>query len=104
MIYKKKCEGGNRPEKVLYNVVLNLAHEYYKETLLEKDDVRATKSVDFEGIVRHYNINISLYEPKNNSDKYDVWHMVRIDIKKVTIFKYWVISKSLILHQKICIC
>ena len=33
---------------------------------LKKRDVRPTKLVNFEGIARHHNVNIMLYEPKKD--------------------------------------
>ena len=33
---------------------------------LKRTDVRPTRLVDFEGIARHHNVNIMLYEPKKD--------------------------------------
>ena len=41
---------------------------------LKKCDVRATKLVDFEGIAKHHNININMYEPAENEK--DIWRLV----------------------------
>ena len=41
---------------------LNLAREFYSDNKLKRKDVRATKLVDFEGIAKHLNNNIRLYE------------------------------------------
>ena len=48
------------------NAALNLSCEYYGDNNLKKRDVRPTKLVDFEGIARHHNVNIMLYEPKKD--------------------------------------
>ena len=40
--------------------------------------MRPTKLVDFEGIARHHNVNIMLYEPKKDKgkDAGSVWRLV----------------------------
>ena len=40
--------------------------------------MRPTKLVDFEGIARYHNVNITLYEPKKDrgKDAGSVWHLV----------------------------
>ena len=48
------------------NAALNLARENYGDNNLKKRDMRPTKLVDFEGIARHHNVNIMLYEPKKD--------------------------------------
>ena len=57
---------------------LNLVREYYVDNKLKKRDVRPTKLVDFEGIARHHNVNIMLYEPKKDrvKDAGSVWQLV----------------------------
>ena len=56
----------------------NLACEYYGDNNLRKKDIRPTKLVDFEGIPRHHNVNIMLYEPKKDrrKDAGSVWWLV----------------------------
>ena len=56
----------------------NLAPEYYGVKNLKKRDVRPTKLVDFEGIARHHNVHIILYEPKKDSgkDAGSLWQLV----------------------------
>ena len=56
----------------------NLACKYYGDKNLKKRDVRPTKLVDFEGISKHYNVNIMLYEPKKDrgKDAGSVWWLV----------------------------
>ena len=46
---------------------LTLAREYYWNDKLKRQDVRATKLSDFEGIAKHLNVNIMLYESKKES-------------------------------------
>ena len=66
-IYKKLTRGEkNRVQKRNRNAALYLAREYYGNNHLKKRDVRPTKLVDFEGIARHHNVNIMLYEPKKD--------------------------------------
>ena len=48
---------------------LKVAREYYADNKLKRKDVRATKLVDFEGIAKHLNVNIMLYEPSKESGK-----------------------------------
>ena len=48
---------------------LDLAHEYYGDSKLKRKDVRPAKLVDFEGIAKHDNVNIMLYESKKGRGK-----------------------------------
>ena len=64
----------NRGTERLTKEALKLAREYYDDNKLKRRGVRATKLVDFEGIARHHDINIGLYEPKLNSQT--VWQLV----------------------------
>ena len=52
--------------------------EYYGDNKLKRKDVRPQRLVDFEGIARHHNVNIMLYEPKNDKGKVagSVWQLV----------------------------
>ena len=54
---------------------LKLASEYYGNDKLKRQDVRATKLVDFEGIAKKFRINIRVYELKKNSEKAS-WRLV----------------------------
>ena len=79
VIYKRLARGEkNRVQKRNRNAALNLVREYYGDKNLKKRDVRPTKLVDFEGIARHYNVNIMLYEPKKGrgKDAGSVWKLV----------------------------
>ena len=51
------------------DVAKNLAREYYGNKNFKKRDIKPTKIVDFEGIARHHNVNIMLYEPKEDRGK-----------------------------------
>ena len=73
-IHNRITVGRKRPEEDTNRDALKLARDYYKQPALRTENVRATKLVDFEGIARNYNINIRLYEPKNNSKT--VWRLV----------------------------
>ena len=78
-IYKSHaCGEKNRVQERNYKVALNLAREYYGDNKLGKSDVRPTKLVDFEGIARHHNVNIMLYEPKKDrgKDAGSIWRLV----------------------------
>ena len=57
---------------------LNLVRKYYGDNKLKKRDVGPTKLVDFEGIARHHNVNIMLYEPKKDrvKDAGSVWQLI----------------------------
>ena len=59
----------NQVSKRNCRAALNLAREYYGNKNFKKRDVRPTKLIDFEGIARHYNVNIMLYEPKEDRGK-----------------------------------
>ena len=66
-IYKQKDI--QRGTEFVTRTALNLACEYYSDSKLKKRDVRPTKLVDFEGIAKHHNVNIMLYEPKKDRGK-----------------------------------
>ena len=57
---------------------LDLAREYYGDSKLKRKDVRPTKLVDFEGIAKHHNLNIMLYESKKGrgKDAGSIWRLV----------------------------
>ena len=57
---------------------LTLAREHYENDKLKQQDVKATKLVDFEGIAKHFNVNIMLYESKKESgeDAGKIWRLV----------------------------
>ena len=48
---------------------LDLASKYYDDDMLKRKDLRPTKLVGFEGIARHRNVNIMLYEPKKDWER-----------------------------------
>ena len=54
---------------------LTLAREYYVNDKLKRQDVRATRLVDFKGIAKKFSIKIRVYEPKKNSEKAP-WRLV----------------------------
>ena len=51
------------------DAALGLAWEYYGDNSLKKGDARPTKLVDFEGIAKHHNVNIMLFEPNKDKGK-----------------------------------
>ena len=66
-LYKPKDVNGGAERST--KEALNLAREFYSDNKLKRKDVRATKLVDFEGIAKHLNVNIMLYEPSKDSGK-----------------------------------
>ena len=70
----KRIEAGrtNQVEKKTCTAALYLARAYYGDRLLTRKTVRATKLVDFEGVAKHHDINIMLYEPKQK----ETWRLV----------------------------
>ena len=79
VIYKTLAHGEkSRVQERNCKAALNLVCEYYGDKNLKKKDVRSTKLVDFEGIARHHNVNIMLYELKKNrgKDVRSVWRLV----------------------------
>ena len=69
-LYRRHTRGEtNQVSKRNCDAALNFAREYYGDNKFKKRDVRPTKLVDFEGIARHYNVNIILYEPKKDLGK-----------------------------------
>ena len=73
--------------------------EYYGDNKLKEKDVRPAILVDFEGIAKHHNVNIMLYEPKKDRGK-DAgsmcWlPMVRFNVKGISpqlTWDYWVVT------------
>ena len=51
-----------------------MAREFYGNSKLEAKEVRGTKLIDFENIAKRHNLNIRLYEPKDNQKT--VWRLV----------------------------
>lgn len=73
-IYKRLESGRtNQVEKRTCIAALELARDYYGDLTLMKETVRATKLIDFEGIAKHHDVNIMLYEPKQ---KKEIWRLV----------------------------
>ena len=72
----KRCE--ERSRKINKRSVKHLAREFYSDNKLKRQDVRATKLVDFEGIAKHLNVNIMLYERSKESgkDARKTWRLV----------------------------
>ena len=65
VIYKRLARGEkSRVQERNCKTTLNLACGNYGDNNLKKRDVRPTKLVDFESIVRHHNVDIMLYELK----------------------------------------
>ena len=54
-------------EKFATREALNLAREYYGNPKLNREDVRATRLVDMEGISKKFDINIRIFEPRTKS-------------------------------------
>ena len=65
-------------EKRNCRATLDLACEYYGGNKFKGKDVRPTKLVDFEGIAKHRNVNIMLYEPKKDrgKDAGSIWWLI----------------------------
>ena len=66
-IYKQK--NIQRATEFVTRTALNLVRENYDYKNLKKRDVRLTKLADFEGVAKHHNVNIMLYEPKKDKGK-----------------------------------
>ena len=49
-----------------------------QDNKLKRNHMRPTKLVDFEGIAKHHNVNIILYEPKKDrgKDVGSIWRLV----------------------------
>ena len=75
-IYKQKDI--KKGTEFVTRAALNLACEYYGDDNLKKRDVRPTRLLDFEGIVKHHNVNIMSYEPKTGKgkDAGSIWPLV----------------------------
>ena len=78
-IYNRiKAGRENQVEKFTCKAALELAQVYYGDQTLEKETVRATKLVDFEGIAKHHEFNIMLYESKGDVGKHqEIWRLAQ---------------------------
>ena len=99
-LYKRKDvkRGAERSTKE----ALKLAREYYADNKLERKDVRATKLVDFEGIAKHFNVNIMLHEPSKESLVYSkIQYRDTLPTINMGLFKghYFYINKIDVLCQ-----
>ena len=72
VISKRIREERPRPEEYTTRDALLLAREFYNQPTLLPRDVRPTKLIDFEKIASHFQVNIRLYEPVNQS----TWKLV----------------------------
>ena len=74
--HKKRYDRGetNQVSKRNFKAALRLAREYYGDNNLKKRNVRSTSLVNFEGIAKHHNVNIMVYEPKKNARS--AWQLV----------------------------
>ena len=65
-------------EKRNCRAAFDLAREYYGDNKLKRKNVKPTKLVDFEGIAKHNNVSIMLYEPKKDrgKDAGSIWRLV----------------------------
>ena len=84
-IHKNIRDEENQVRKRNCKATLNLALEYYGDNKLKRKHVRPTKLVDLEGIAKHHNVNIMLYEPKKDKgrmqDRYGVQFMLTFNTK-----------------------
>ncbi|XP_057309046.1 uncharacterized protein LOC130647274 isoform X1 [Hydractinia symbiolongicarpus] len=64
-----------RGTEFLTKTALKLAREYHEQPKLKREEVRATRLVDLEGIAKKFKINIRVFEPKTNTDKAP-WRLV----------------------------
>ena len=71
-IFKRIQRKQNRPEKDTTREALSLARKFYQNSNLKTEEVKPTKLIDFEHISKTFNLNIRLYEPKNEK----VWKLV----------------------------
>ena len=82
-IYKRKdIQEGT---EFVTRAALNLAPEYYGDNKLKQKDVMHTQLVDSEGIARHHNVSIVLYEPKKDrgKDAGSIWRLVYSKIQYI---------------------
>ena len=71
-IYLGYQDGVKRPAENTTRRTLKLAREFYDDPKLKVEDVRGTKSVDFEGIGKMFTVNIRLHELKEQK----IWKLV----------------------------
>ena len=69
VIFKRIRRNRRRPEEDTTREALNLAREFYNQPKVRVRDVRATMLVDFENIASKFKVNISFYEPKDQSTR-----------------------------------
>ena len=75
VIHQRIMKGEKRPEEKTNRDALKLARDFYKRPNLKRGDVKPTRLVDFENIVKQFKVNIRLFEPRENEDK-TAWRLV----------------------------
>ena len=75
VIHQRIMKGEKRPEKKTNRDALKLARDFYKRPNLKRENVCPTRLVDFENIAKQFNVNIRLFEPRENEDK-TAWRLV----------------------------
>ena len=82
---------------------LQLAHETMVIKIWKKKDTKPTKLANFEGIAKHHNINIMLYEPRKDKGKdagYIWWQLVYSKIQH----KNDLPTRNMRLLGRLCFC
>ena len=74
VIHQKIMKGKKRPEEKTNRDALKLARDFYRKPNLKREDVKPTRLVDFENIVKQFKVNIRLFEPVEESKT--VWKLV----------------------------
>ena len=101
-IYKRKYIQG--VTEFVTRAALDLASEYYDDDKLKRKDLRPTKLVGFEGIARHHNVNIMLYEKRTTGKGCSIYMLVSLwqgPVRKQHPHnKREIIRGSLFLYQK----
>ena len=73
-IHQRIMKGKKRTEEDTNREALKLARDFYRKPNLKREDVKPTRLVDFENIVKQFKVNIRLFEP--DAESKTVWKLV----------------------------
>ena len=79
-IHQRIMKGKKRPEEDTNRDALKLARDFYKKPNLKRGDVKPTRLVDFENIVKQFKVNIRLFELAKENETAEesetVWKLI----------------------------
>ena len=72
-VFRNYLDEKNRPAERIKQLALKLAQEFYDKPHLKEEDIKGTDLIELEDISKFFNINIRIFEPKEDQK---TWVMV----------------------------